>query len=352
MNTDFVLGQNITCLCVLTVLTVVIYLFGSAQRRPLLLLGGTLLALAAVSMRIMMIGKSLTNSVTEIAAMGTVSIAMAVLSLALVIESFFIRNGKLSLSVNWLRLLAALSPVWLSGLYGAVTRDFAFFWCGLTVTVLTAWFLFNRDREKELREKAEEIERQQAFLFQEQMQPHFLFNSMSSIRELCDANPALAAEGIENLAGYLRNNLDALASEKLIPFEEEIRHIEQFVALVKLNPARHFEMVYDLSVIDFYIPALSIQPLVENSIRHGIHSMPEGGMVIVSTERQGSVITITVEDNGTGLPEKQPESAGHGIDSVRKLLESKCGGSLHIHSGRNGTKTIVIIPNSGGHNHH
>lgn len=352
MSTDFILGQDITCLCVLTVLTVVIYVFGSGQRRPLLLLSGTLLALAAISMRIMMIGRAAEVSSVQISAMGMASALMSFLSLAAVTASFFICGGRLSLSVNWLTLLLTLFPVWLSGLLGAMTHDYAFFWSGLTVTVLMSWFIFNRDMEKELQKKAGEIERQQAVLFQEQMQPHFLFNSMSNIRELCDADPALAAEGIENLAGYLRNNLDALASDKLIPFKAEMEHIGQYVALVKLNPARSFEVVYDLAVIDFYVPALSIQPLVENAIRHGVRSMREGGTVIVSTERQGDAIRITVEDNGSGFPEsmpdKQRERAGHGIANVRKRLESRCGGSLHIHSDKNGTKMVVMIPKNGG----
>ncbi len=348
MSTDYILGQDITCLCVLTVLTVVIYVFGSGQRRPLLLLGSTLLALTAISMRIMMIGKAADVSPVEISAMGMASAAAAFLSLTAVTASFFIHSNRLCLSVNWLTLLVALSPVWLAGLIGVVTRDGTFFWGGLTVTVLTAWFVFNRDREKELQKQAAKIERQQAVLFQEQMQPHFLFNSMSAIRELCDANPALAAEGIEHLADYLRNNLDTLASEKLIPFQQEMAHIDQYVTLVKLNPANRFEIVYDLAVIDFYLPALSIQPLVENAIRHGISTMSKDGTVIISTERQGNAIRITVEDNGSGfaesMPDQQRERAGHGIANVRKRLESQCGGSLHINSDKSGTKMVVIIP--------
>lgn len=352
MSTDFILGQNITCLCVLTVLTVVIYVFGSGQRRPLLLLGGTLLALAAIGMRIMMIGQAVKVPSYRISAMGMVSVTLAVLSLAAVTGSFFIRRERLTLSVNWITLLVALSPVWLSGLLCVLIHDVSFLWSGLTVTVLTLWFVFNRDREKELQKNAQEIERQQAVLFQEQMQPHFLFNSMSVIHSLCDANPALAAEGIENLAGYLRNNLDALASDRLIPFQQEMAHIDQYVTLVKLNPTRSFEVVYDLAVIDFYLPALSIQPLVENAIRHGLRSVTEGGTVIVSTQRQGDAIRITVEDNGSGFVEsmtdKQRERIGHGIANVRKRLESQCGGSLHINSDKGGTKMVVIIPKNGG----
>ena len=123
MSTDFILGQNITCLCVLTVLTVVIYVFGSGQRRPLLLLGGTLLALAAIGMRIMMIGQAAEVPSYRISAMGMVSVILAVLSLAAVTGSFFIRRERLTLSVNWITLLVALSPVWLSGLLCVLIHD-------------------------------------------------------------------------------------------------------------------------------------------------------------------------------------------------------------------------------------
>ena len=120
------------------------------------------------------------------------------------------------------------------------------------------------------------------------------------------------------------------------------------MALEKMNPANCFEVAYDLQIIDFTLPALSVQPLVENAIRHGVRDLGEDGVVFIITERRGDMIRIVVEDNGPGFPagatEQQKAHISHGLENVRMRLETQCGGSLHIHSDGNGTRLIVLIP--------
>ena len=192
------------------------------------------------------------------------------------------------------------------------------------------------------------LSRDRALIMTVQMQPHFLFNTLSSIEALCQTDAQAAGESLENLSGYLRGNLDALASEALIPFDDELRHIRQYVALELADPSRQFRFDYELDVRDFKIPALSIQPIVENAVKHGALTHRDGtGRVLLSTEAFGETVRVTVTDNGlhnAALTESQRESRGIGVDSTRKRLAALCGGSLQIFTGESGTRAVILIP--------
>lgn len=248
-------------------------------------------------------------------------------------------------------LLTALVPLIFFLPACLFTEEAALFPIAETFSLLILFAFYIRGWDADLRARAEEVENHQAMVFQWQMHPHFLFNTLHTIRELTDRDPALAGAGIDNLAGYLRKNLDALTSNRMIPFSQELAHIEQYVMLEKMNPANQFEVVYDLQIIDFYLPALSVQPLVENAIRHGVRSLGRDGLVFVTTERHGEMIRIIVEDNGPGFPDdsthQQKEHASQGLANVRRRLETQCGGSLHIRSEPTRTRLIVLLPKKG-----
>ena len=99
---------------------------------------------------------------------------------------------------------------------------------------------------------------------------------------------------------------------------------------------------------DFKIPALSIQPIVENAVKHGALTHRDGtGRVLLSTEAFGETIRVTVTDNGlhnAALTEAQRESRGIGIESTRKRLSALCGGSLQIFPDETGTRAVILIP--------
>ena len=146
---------------------------------------------------------------------------------------------------------------------GAVT-------CGLTTSAIIAHVVMLRRSATRRRLRDIEVDDRNATLLNEQMRPHFLFNSIAAIRSLCETDAALATSGLNDLAGYLRGNIDALGSARIVPFERELAHVERYVALEQLNPSSSFEVVYDLQVIDFMLPVLSVEPLVENAIAHGV----------------------------------------------------------------------------------
>ena len=204
------------------------------------------------------------------------------------------------------------------------------------------------DSEKRLTETERRLDRTHAAQMAVQMQPHFIFNTLSAIESLCETDPAAAAESVENLSGYLRGNIDALTAEALIPFNTELRHIRQYVALELTDPSRQFAFDYELDVRDFSLPALTVQPIVENAVKHGALTHRDGtGRVLLSTEALGDYIRVTVSDNGldnSGLTDTQKESRGIGIERTRKRLEALCNGSLQISSDATGTRAVILIP--------
>ena len=212
--------------------------------------------------------------------------------------------------------------------------------------------LIMTDSEKKLAETEKHLGLTQAAQLAVQMQPHFIFNTLSAIESLCQTDPQAAAESVDNLAGYLRGNMDALTSEGLIPFDTEMRHIRQYIALEQADPSRRFSFDYELNVRDFSLPALTVQPIVENAVKHGALTRRDGsGRVMLTTDRIGRMIRITVTDNGTGnddLTEAQREKRGIGIESTEKRLETLCNGSLQILSDEHGTRAVILIPKQGG----
>ena len=221
-----------------------------------------------------------------------------------------------------------------------------------TVALQLNQSLIQIDSEKRIDAVEQRLSRDQALLMTVQMQPHFIFNTLSSIESLCQTDAVSAAESIQNLSGYLRSNLDALTSESLIPFDDELRHVRQYIALELADPARQFLFEYELDVRNFLLPALTVQPIVENAVKHGALTHRDGsGRVMLSTEELGSYVRITVTDNGkdnSALTEAQRQRRGVGIENTQKRLAALCGGSLEYSTGETGTKAVILLPRKGG----
>lgn len=138
---------------------------------------------------------------------------------------------------------------------------------------------------------------------QAQINPHFLFNSLNTVASFCRTAPAQARELILDLAKYLRRNLD---SREVIPLADELEQIRSYLAI---EQARFGERISASIMVEkgleaCPIPPLLIQPLVENSVRHGILNRPEGGAVRVEAVRDDDCLRVTVEDNGVGIDDR------------------------------------------------
>ena len=180
-----------------------------------------------------------------------------------------------------------------------------------------------------------------------QIHPHFVFNSLAAIKELVLEDPHLAEVAIQDFSDYLRSHLDEMSTSRLVPFGQEMDHVYHYVSLEMADPTVPIEVTYDLKAEDFMIPPLTVQPLVENAIRHGIRTREQGGAVTVSSHREAGRIVVRVCDNGSGFSSatsRQNERREVGIENVRERIERQCGGTLDVQSGSEGTVATLTIP--------
>lgn len=191
-----------------------------------------------------------------------------------------------------------------------------------------------------------ELENSRITVMLSQMQPHFLYNSLTSVMDLCDRNPRQAKAAIADFADYLRGNLNILKVENLVSFSEELEYIEKYLRLEKLRFLDKLEIVYDIQVRDFMLPALSVQPLVENAVKHGVGQMTGKGTVTIRTGETEKEYIICVEDNGVGFSEYEDDGGKHvGLENVKKRLEMMISAKLKIESKKGeGTAACILIP--------
>uniref|UniRef100_Q028U8 histidine kinase n=1 Tax=Solibacter usitatus (strain Ellin6076) TaxID=234267 RepID=Q028U8_SOLUE len=163
-----------------------------------------------------------------------------------------------------------------------------------------------RLRRSELqRERTERLSTQaQLRSLRLQIDPHFLFNALNAISSEVEADPVSARNMIEHLGNLLRLTLDT-NDRQLVPLFEELSFLDHYLAIqrIRFGDRLRFEQVIDEDVRHVLVPSMTIQPLVENSIRHGLSQRAKGGLVRVAARRcDEQHIRITVEDDGVGLP--------------------------------------------------
>jgi two-component system sensor histidine kinase ChiS len=145
--------------------------------------------------------------------------------------------------------------------------------------------------------------------FYAQINPHFLYNTLNSIIQLSWSDPEKTGTALGHLSTYFRGKLDHQKQRSLIPLEEEIELVMAYLAIEQMRFEERLHIEYNIDeTIQTYIPAITLQPLVENAVRHGISKNKNGGTLRLTIEREQQHIKITIEDNGIGIPlEKQQE---------------------------------------------
>lgn len=222
---------------------------------------------------------------------------------------------------------------------------------GVSLALLFILVNIQFERELLIKRQEQELSEMHIDIMLSQIQPHFLYNALTTIRQLCDIDPNLAKESIRDFSYFLRGNMDSLKSRAPISFEQELGHAHHYLKLEQQRFVDRLVVKIDTPVVDFSIPPLTIQPLVENAVRHGIMMQDEGGTLIIRTEETGDAYIVTVSDDGVGfVPDAVPADGGlHiGIQNVRERLQTMCGGALQIMSvPGEGTDATIILPKEG-----
>ena len=181
-----------------------------------------------------------------------------------------------------------------------------------------------------------------------QIQPHFLYNILNTIYHLCDKDIELAKKAVDDFSTYLRNNINSLSTTELVSFSKELENIKTYIELEKVRFGEELEVKYNIQTSDFYLPILSIQPLVENAVKHGVSKKRGGGSILISSYEDEHNYIVTISDTGVGYDINNALHDGKthiGIQNVKERLESRVKGILTIESKiGEGTKAIVSIP--------
>lgn len=200
-----------------------------------------------------------------------------------------------------------------------------------------------REHEQALREG------QRVQLMLSQIKPHFLYNALTVIVGLCDTDPNRAKQATLMFAKYLRGNMDSIEEAGLVPIEKELQHTRLFLEIEQLRFGEALEVRYDIACDNFNIPALTVEPLVENAVRHGVRENPGGrGTVTITTREASDHYEVSVADDGPGFDSANVPGDGEnhvGIANVRERLTQVCRGILTFESvpGR-GTTAKIRIP--------
>ena len=179
-----------------------------------------------------------------------------------------------------------------------------------------------------------------------QIRPHFIYNTLGSIEQLCDIDPGKAGELVHNFAKYLRGNFRELDNPRPILMSQEMDHVRHYVSIENVRfPDMTFS--FEMNSGDFHLPALSIQPIVENAIKHGLMKRAKGGTIRVVSYETDTHYCVSVEDDGVGFDTSEllDERKHVGLRNIRERLKAMVNGTLEIESTVGvGTKVRITIP--------
>ncbi len=190
---------------------------------------------------------------------------------------------------------------------------------------------------------------QQAGILALEMRPHFIFNTLMSIYYLCDQDAKKAQQVILDFTVYLRKNFSAIGKSTTVSFAEEIEHTKAYLAVEKARYNDDLSISFETDPTpSFFLPALTLQPIVENSVKHGLD--PERGTlhITIRVTKTGSGNEITVEDDGSGFSDTESDDPHIALRNISERLELMCGGKLTVDPREDGgTRVTIFIPDRG-----
>ena len=208
------------------------------------------------------------------------------------------------------------------------------------------------DHQASIRAKQleKELEDSRVATMLSQIQPHFIYNTLGTVEQLCKEQPEVASNLVHHFSLYLRGNFSELDNKAPILLSKELEHVRHYVEIEHIR-FPDMEVRFELDSDDFLLPALSVQPLVENAIKHGLMGLESGGTVTVSSYETDMDYRISVVDDGVGFDTSilLDDREHIGIRNIRGRIAAMCGGTLTVESvpGK-GTKAVITIPKERG----
>ena len=214
---------------------------------------------------------------------------------------------------------------------------------GLCISTLAMFAIILYDQIEQYVGQQREIAQQRASIMVLQMRPHFIYNAMMSIYYLCAKDSRKAQQVTLDFTTYLRKNFTAIAGEEAVPFSDELEHTRAYLAVEQVQFEDSLYVDYDTPHKEFRLPPLTLQPIVENAVKHGMDPENAPLHIFIRTRKTDSGSEIIVEDNGSGFAPADDDCEPHtALANIRNRLEIMCGGKITIRS-RKGGGTVVTV---------
>ena len=222
---------------------------------------------------------------------------------------------------------------------------YAVAYLSIVISVEVLFLFVNVRKNMELAHEAKRNKDAEVKIMMSQIQPHFIYNTLASISTLIPIDPKKAQKGLDAFTDYLRVNLSSLNDIGLISFNEELKHVQTYLELEKMRFEERLKIEYDIKTKDFLVPPLSLQPLVENAVKHGILRKIEGGTLKIKTSENKDAYVVEIIDDGVGFDVNEFRDNTHvGLNNVKYRISSMCRGSMDIESEKGkGTHVTVLF---------
>lgn len=256
-----------------------------------------------------------------------------------------VRRRDMLTKKQFAAILISLLPLTVALTVHLFVASFPFIMTGIAISAISMYGIVLSDEiERQLRQQRE-IARQSAGIMALQMRPHFIHNTLMSIYYLCLQDPAEAQRVTLDFNNYLEKNLNVLASDETIPFSEELEHTVAYLNVEQALYDENLFVEYDTPHTGFRVPPLTLQPIVENSVKHGLDPDSEPLFISIQTRETGSGSEIIVSDNGPGFEPADDDKPHIALANIRERLKMLCRGEMTIMQ-REGGGTVVrlIIP--------
>jgi LytS/YehU family sensor histidine kinase len=226
-----------------------------------------------------------------------------------------------------------------------LSSAFLFIDIGFAISAYSMYVIILTDQIEQYQLQQQEIAHQRASITVLKMRPHFIYNTMTSIYYLCAQDPQKAQQVTLDFTSYLRKNFTAVASEQPVPFPEELEHARAYLAVEQAQHEDDLCVAFDTPHTRFRLPPLTLQPIVENSVKHGLD--PDAGPlhITIRTRETEAGSIILVEDDGAGFDAVTSSSPHVALKNIQGRLEMMCGGTLEVLLRvEGGTAVRVTIP--------
>ena len=248
---------------------------------------------------------------------------------------------------NFIAFLVYLIPLMVVMTVHIFVSVFLFIIIAVSISALSMFAIILTDQVEQYMRQQREIADQRASITVLQMRPHFIYNVMMSIYYLCEQNPKKAQQVTLDFTSYLRKNFNALAVAGPIPFTDELEHTRAYLAVEQAQFEDKLVVEYDTPNTMFRLPPLTLQPIVENAVKHGMNpDANEPLYILIKTVKTDFGDEIIVEDNGPGISNEDNGEPHLALNNIRERL-SVIGATLTITRIENsGTRVTVFLPNT------